>query len=160
MGAIQPKLVAACRPTYEEVAVMGKKIAGAILSSGLFFGLWVPSVHAEEGISDSSVESDYAGYDDGVLKEIRENDHPRPFRFLAVGKRVEYPNGGGRWEYGFWSDNVRSYFNHPSKCHGSTVILNGNKVRSVDTEPGKFSYAAKWAYNLPNSRDQYYYRFC
>ncbi|WPF66930.1 MULTISPECIES: lactococcin 972 family bacteriocin [unclassified Corynebacterium] len=137
-----------------------KKIAGTMISIGLVFGILVPVVHAEELVSDSVAETDYAGYDSGVLKEVRENSNSRPFRFLSVGKKIAHPYGGGRWEYGFWQDRVRSYFNHSSRCHGSTVVLNGHKVRSIDTAPGKFSDASKWAYNLPNSRDEYYYRFC
>lgn len=139
---------------------MRVKIAGAIFSCVLLGGVLSPHAVAEVDDAGSGPETDYVGYESGVLREVREGNKNLPFRWLSVGKKVQHPHGGGKWEYGFWLDHVRSNFNHPSKCHGSTVVLNGNRVRSVDTAAGHVSVAAKWAYNLPNSRDEYYYRFC
>lgn len=79
--------------------------------------------------------------------------------WLAIGPIIQYPNEGGTWEYGFWSAKVRSYYT-VDRCHGSTVVLNGNIVRSVDTAPGKKSIAEKWAVQYPTHDDRYYYRVC
>lgn len=46
------------------------------------------------------------------------------------------------------------------RCHGSTVVLNGNTVRSVDTAAGEKSIAEKWAVQWPSHDDRYYYRVC
>lgn len=51
--------------------------------------------------------------------------------WLAYGPITQYPAEGGTWEYGFWDAKVRSYYT-VDRCHGSTVVLNGNTVRSVD----------------------------
>ena len=50
--------------------------------------------------------------------------------WLAYGPITQYPAEGGTWEYGFWDAKVRSYYT-VDRCHGSTVVLNGNTVRSV-----------------------------
>ena len=42
----------------------------------------------------------------------------------------------------------------------STVVLNGNTVRSVDTAAGETSIAEKWALQWPSHDDRYYYRVC
>ena len=56
--------------------------------------------------------------------------------WLAYGPITQYPAEGGTWEYGFWDAKVRSYYT-VDRCHGSTVVLNGNTVRSVDTAAGE-----------------------
>lgn len=60
--------------------------------------------------------------------------------WLAYGPITQYPAEGGTWEYGFWDAKVRSYYT-VNRCHGSTVVLNGNTVRSVDTAAGEKSIA-------------------
>ena len=72
---------------------------------------------------------------------------------------TQYPAEGGTWEYGFWDAKVRSYYT-VDRCHGSTVVLNGNTVRSVDTAAGETSIAEKWALQWPSHDDRYYYRVC
>lgn len=79
--------------------------------------------------------------------------------WLAYGPITQYPAEGGIWEYGFWDAKVRSYYT-VDRCHGSTVVLNGNTVRSVDTAAGETSIAEKWALQWPSHDDRYYYRVC
>lgn len=79
--------------------------------------------------------------------------------WLAYGPITQYPAEGGTWEYGFWDAKVRSYYT-VDRCHGSTVVLNGNTVRSVDTAAGEKSIAEKWAVQWPSHDDRYYYRVC
>lgn len=79
--------------------------------------------------------------------------------WLAIGPITQYPAEGGTWEYGFWDAKVRSYYT-VDRCHGSTVVLNGNTVRSVDTAAGETSIAEKWALQWPSHDDRYYYRIC
>lgn len=79
--------------------------------------------------------------------------------WLAYGPITQYPAEGGTWEYGFWDAKVRSYYT-VNRCHGSTVVLNGNTVRSADTAAGKKSIAEKWALQWPSHDDRYYYRVC
>lgn len=79
--------------------------------------------------------------------------------WLAYGPITQYPAKGGTWEYGFWDAKVRSYYT-VDRCHGSTVVLNGNTVRSVDTAAGEKSIAEKWAVQWPSHDDRYYYRVC
>lgn len=79
--------------------------------------------------------------------------------WLAYGPITQYPAEGGTWEYGFWDAKVRSYYT-VNRCHGSTVVLNGNTVRSVDTAAGETSIAEKWALQWPSHNDRYYYRVC
>ena len=79
--------------------------------------------------------------------------------WLAYGPITQYPAEGGPWEYGFWDAKVRSYYT-VDRCHGSTVVLNGNTVRSVDTAAGEKSIAEKWAVQWPSHDDRYYYRVC
>lgn len=75
--------------------------------------------------------------------------------WLAYGPITQYPAEGGTWEYGFWDAKVRSYYT-VDRCHGSTVVLNGNTVRSVDTAAGEKSIAEKWAVQWPSHDDRYY----
>ena len=79
--------------------------------------------------------------------------------WLAYRPITQYPAEGGTWEYGFWDAKVRSYYT-VDRCHGSTVVLNGNTVRSVDTAAGEKSIAEKWAVQWPSHDDRYYYRVC
>ena len=79
--------------------------------------------------------------------------------WLAYGPITQYPAEGGTWEYGFWDAKVRSYYT-VDRCHGSTVVLNGNTVRSVDTAAGEKSIAEKWAVQWSSHDDRYYYRVC
>jgi hypothetical protein len=81
--------------------------------------------------------------------------------WLNNGPDVQYPSAGGKWTYGFWDAKVRSYYYHPSRCHGSTVVYNGEQVRSIDTAGGRTSTGAeKWAYQAWYNDDAYYYRTC
>ncbi|BBW98212.1 lactococcin 972 family bacteriocin [Geobacillus icigianus] len=80
--------------------------------------------------------------------------------WLHPGPTTQYPTEGGKWTYGFWNAMVRSSYYHPDSCHGSTVVYNGEQLRSVDTPPGKTSAAEKGALNFPWSDDAYYYRIC
>lgn len=91
-------------------------------------------------------------------KVLNRNDDLRP-SWLALGPITQYPAEGGTWEYGFWNAKVRSYYT-VDRYHGSTVILNGNEVRSVNTQPGQKSIAEKWALQWPSHDDRYYYRVC
>ena len=79
--------------------------------------------------------------------------------WLAYGPFSQCRAVGGTWEYGFWDAKVRSYYT-VDRCHGSTVVLNGNTVRSVDTAAGEKSIAEKWAVQWPSHDDRYYYRVC
>ena len=87
------------------------------------------------------------------------NDDLRP-SWLAAGVHTQYPAEGGVWEYGFWNAKVRSYYYHAERCHGSTVELNGDRVRSADTAKGRTSIAEKWAVQWPSNDDRYWYRIC
>lgn len=80
-------------------------------------------------------------------------------KWLAQGPLTQYPREGGTWTYGFWKLKVRSYYT-VDRDHGSTVILNGKKSRSVDTAAGRKSIAEKWAVQTPKADDRYYYRIC
>ncbi|MGE7841106.1 lactococcin 972 family bacteriocin [Lysinibacillus sp. NPDC093712] len=80
-------------------------------------------------------------------------------KWLAPGPITQYPNEGGTWQYGFWNAKVRSYYT-VDRCHGSTVELNGNQSRSVDTVAGKTSIAELFAVQYPTHVDRYYYRVC
>lgn len=85
---------------------------------------------------------------------------PAANAWLAPGPIYRYPADGGTWKYGFWDAKVRSYYYHGSRCHGSTVEYNGNRVRSIDTAGGQWSSADKWAYNAWYNDDAYWYRTC
>lgn len=82
--------------------------------------------------------------------------------WLHPGSTTQYPAAGGEWEYGFWNAMVRSYYYHPSTCHGSTVeFYNGSSwgtQRSQDTAAGYTSAATMGAYNLWYTDDRYWYR--
>lgn len=80
-------------------------------------------------------------------------------KWLARGPITQYPHEDGTWEYGFWNAKVRSYYT-VDRCHGSTVELNGNQSRSIDTRAGERSIAELWAVQHPRHVDQYYYRVC
>lgn len=80
--------------------------------------------------------------------------------WLHAGEVTQHPVEGGTWNYGFWNAYVRSYYNHPSQCHGSTVEYNGSRVRSVDTSAGNNSVAEKFGLNTPGAEDHYWYRTC
>lgn len=95
---------------------------------------------------------------------VEPGQYPRVERIgsdlASLQKAVDgYPAEGGTWEYGFWDAKVRSYYT-VDRCHGSTVVLNGNTVRSVDTAAGEKSIAEKWAVQWPSHDDRYYYRVC
>lgn len=79
--------------------------------------------------------------------------------WLNYGPIYQYPSTGGTWKYGFWNAKVRSYYK-VYRCHGSTVYLNGNWVRSANTAPGYWSIAHKSAINWWGADDRYYYRVC
>ena len=79
--------------------------------------------------------------------------------WLAPGPIHQYPAEGGEWQYGFWNAKVRSYYN-VGQCHGTTVVLDGSAVRSVDTAAGYWSIAEKYATNWWGADDAYYYRVC
>lgn len=80
--------------------------------------------------------------------------------WLHPGPTTQYPLAGGEWTYGFWDAMACSYYYHPDRCHGSTVVVDGGAVRSQDTPPGYTSAAEKGALNFPWSDDAYYYRLC
>ncbi|MBE7699607.1 hypothetical protein H9623_04695 [Oerskovia sp. Sa1BUA8] len=79
--------------------------------------------------------------------------------WLNPGPDARYPSSGGTWEYGFWNVKVRSCCT-VDKCHGSTVVLNGNQSRSADTASGQRSTAEKSAVNIWSNDDAYCYRTC
>lgn len=50
--------------------------------------------------------------------------------WLHPGSTTQYPPEGGVWTYGFWNLFVRSYYDHPRSCHGSTAdFWNGSEWR-------------------------------
>ena len=77
--------------------------------------------------------------------------------WLHAGSTTQYPSAGGSWQYGFWNAKVKSYYT-ANFCHGSTVVYNGDQVRSVNTASGYPSIADKFAVNYWNATDAYYYR--
>lgn len=79
--------------------------------------------------------------------------------WLHQGPSVRYPSAGGTWQYGFWDAKVRSYYT-VNRCHGSTVELNGQQSRSINTAAGKKSIADKFAVQQPSHVDKYFYRTC
>lgn len=79
--------------------------------------------------------------------------------WLHPGSTTQYPSAGGTWEYGFWNAKVRSYYT-VNKSHGSSVIYNGDLVRSACTASGQKSIAEKYAVNTAGATDEYYYRTC
>lgn len=78
---------------------------------------------------------------------------------LNKGPIVQSPAEGGTWEYGFWNVYARSYYTTDT-CHGSTVVVDGSTVRSIDTAANARSIAEKFALNQPFAKDSYYYRVC
>ncbi len=88
---------------------------------------------------------------------------PEPaLAWLRPGPTTQYPPEGGVWQYGFWNFLVRSYYYHPTACHGSTAdFWNGSewrRVRSLNTQPGYTSVAEIGGYNLWYTDDRYWYR--
>nr|NLI49157.1 hypothetical protein [Propionibacterium sp.] len=79
--------------------------------------------------------------------------------WLASGVHTQYPATGGIWQYGFWNAAVRSYYT-VNRNHGSTVVVEGQTVRSVCTAAGRTSIAEKFALNWWGATDAYYYRTC
>ena len=83
--------------------------------------------------------------------------------WLHAGSTTQYPPQGGTWTYGFWNVYVRSYYYHPSDCHGSTAdFWDGSqwrRARSLDTQPNYTSVAEVGGYNLWYTDDRYYYRW-
>ena len=82
----------------------------------------------------------------------------RPMWLNPEGKHTQYPAQGGIWEWGFWNVKIRSYYTHDTRPHGSSVSLNGDTVRSIDTVAKKQSIAEKYAVNYWGNNDAYYYR--
>lgn len=80
--------------------------------------------------------------------------------WLALGQHTQYPSEGGQWNYGFYDIRIRSEYSHPSLCHGSTVVYDGQTVRSINTAAGYFSNASTGGYNHRLAEDAYYYRIC
>ncbi|MER3417904.1 MAG: hypothetical protein C4343_02060 [Chloroflexota bacterium] len=82
--------------------------------------------------------------------------------WLHPGSTTQYPPEGGVWTYGFWDLHVRSYYDHPSSCHGSTADFwdgfGWHTAKSLDTHPGQRSVAEVGGYNLPWTDDRYWYR--
>lgn len=82
--------------------------------------------------------------------------------WLHPGATTQYPPEGGVWTYGFWNLMVRSYYYHPSSCHGSTAEFwdgfSWHRQRSLNTQPGYTSAAELGGYNLWYTDDRYYYR--
>jgi hypothetical protein len=79
--------------------------------------------------------------------------------WLRQGPVTVYPSAGGTWQYGFWNAQVRSYY-WVGRCHGTTVVYNGETIRSIDTAPDAMSDASHWAYQSSGASDAYYYRVC
>jgi Bacteriocin (Lactococcin_972) len=80
--------------------------------------------------------------------------------WLNKGPIYQYPEAGGTWKYGWWDKKVRSYY-IVRFSHGSTVVLNGNRQRSICTAGNRWSVAKKAAYlQGPSQTDKYYYRLC
>lgn len=73
------------------------------------------------------------------------------------GKHTQHPAEGGTWEWGFWDAKIRSYYTHNSRAHRSSVSLNGDTVRSINTAAKKKSIAEKYAVNYWGNNDAYYY---
>ncbi|MEV8373533.1 lactococcin 972 family bacteriocin [Kribbella sp. NPDC056861] len=84
---------------------------------------------------------------------------PSANAWLHVGIETRKPAEGGTWKYGFENVKVRSYYT-VSGCHGSSVKLNGDLVRSINTASNQKSIAEKSAINTPGADDAYYYRTC
>ncbi|KQB86263.1 lactococcin 972 family bacteriocin [Corynebacterium lowii] len=138
-----------------------KRFVGVMATVGTALVLLgVGVVGAQEDGPVDEAENDYTGYEAGVMAEGREAGADGPLDWFADIKRQQDPPRGGEWEYGLWGGKARSYFDHPSECHGSTVMINGRKMRSVDTAAGHASVAEKWVLNKDDIRDEYYYRFC
>jgi hypothetical protein len=80
--------------------------------------------------------------------------------WLHRGSTTQYPSTGGTWQYGWWDATVRSYY-YVGRCHGSSVSLNGDLVRSVNTAANHWSIAEKGgAFDWWGADDRYYYRVC
>lgn len=99
-------------------------------------------------IGEKTIQTEYGTMTEGEIVPC----------WLAYGPITRYPAEGGTWEYGFWDARVRSYYT-VNRLHGSTVILNGESNRSIDTAAGKKSIAHIWTIQH-NGDDQYFYRIC
>lgn len=146
-------------------SLMSKVVAMALVAT-TFCGVPVMAASNEDAdaangiVKTVTVNEDGQTVTEGMIAnpyEVRD-DGVAPL-WLAYGPLYQYPSEGGTWEYGFWNAKVRSYYT-VNKCHGSTVELDGNKSRSVDTAAGKKSIAEKWAIQTPGGDDRYYYRVC
>lgn len=122
---------------------MNRRIKAAVIATAAVVAMGTPSVANAAAMHAAAVPSVA-----GALPT-----------WLNPGPDVQYPSAGGTWEYGFWNVKVRSYYT-VSRCHGSTVELNGSQVRSVNTASGKKSIAEKSAVNYWGNDDAYYYRTC
>lgn len=143
--------------TREKIMSTMTKRVSAVTSVALF--LAVPSVgagvtHASPSAQES--HSTLSGVERGGAGTDRATYEPA---WLSPGPNYQYPSTGGTWKYGFWSAKVRSYYT-VNRCHGSTVELNGDRSRSVNTRSGVKSIAEKWAVNYWGNDDAYYYRVC
>ncbi|WDV46295.1 lactococcin 972 family bacteriocin [Clostridiaceae bacterium M8S5] len=129
---------------------MKKKIIGLVIATVMLVGLVIPAY---------AQGSEIIGGNNNEVAPIETVENGVAPFLLSPGPKTQYPSAGGTWQYGFWNVKVRSYYT-VNRCHGSTVELNGSKVRSVDTISGKKSIAEKWAVNLPGNDDRYWYRVC
>jgi lactococcin 972 family bacteriocin len=84
------------------------------------------------------------------------------FGLMAVGvaapalATVKYPEGG-TWTYGNAAGTNFSYYEHPSKTHGSSVSNPSGTVRSACEQGGWMSRAEQ---NATDSGNKAFYRFC
>ncbi|MEH0109678.1 lactococcin 972 family bacteriocin [Tersicoccus sp. MR15.9] len=76
----------------------------------------------------------------------------------AANADVQYPVQGGKWEYGFWDAYARSYYDHGTRCHGSTAQNDWGTSRSIDTAAGH--RAAAEVFGTIFTHNKYYYRVC
>lgn len=112
-------------------------------------------IHTEKGVVKTITETGKGTVIEGVVQQsIGVNGIQS--RWLAPGPIRRFPAEGGLWEYGFWYAKARSYYT-VNRNHGSTVIVNQSRSRSIDTAPNRRSIAELWAVQS-NSHDSYYYR--
>lgn len=148
-------------------SLFSKTAAVAIVVSMLFS---LPVMAATEGDSDEdngiqktvTVTEDGTTVIEGMISNpynASNNDSGVAPQWLAYGPLKQYPAEGGIWQYGFWDAKVRSYY-IVLRVHGSSVELNGELDRSIDTSPDFKSIAEKWAIQTPEGQDRYYYRVC
>jgi len=77
----------------------------------------------------------------------------------AAVAATQYPSMGGTWNYGL-AGGVHAYsdYFHSSRCHGSTVINDWGRNRSIDVAGGRWANAGHRA--TPLTGNQYYFRVC